>query len=116
MIVKKIAAENFSANVEEEFSIPLCIDDIISICKEYNNLGSNIQNYMDMMFDIGVEQSIKSGRLNKQYLPHIKNFLKAIESNPYFGDAQNLAGDAIKLIEDYENANKKSNVINLFVN
>lgn len=73
--------------VEEEFSIPLDISDIINICKEYNKLGWQIQTQVENILENGVEESIKSGLVKKESLIHIKSFLKSIGKNVYFGDA-----------------------------
>lgn len=115
MNAKKVEAVSLDNQIEEEFSIPLCIDDIISICKEYSSLGSNIQRYMDAILEDGLEQSIKSGKINKQYIPHIRSFLTAIKSNPLFGEAGHMAADVIGLIDAHDRT-QKSNVISLFVN
>lgn len=90
---------------EEEFSIPLCIEDIISICREYNMLGSQIQNQVSNILEMGVSQAIKTNRVKREALPHIRNFLKCINSNPYFGEAASEAYDCIYLIEEYEEQN-----------
>lgn len=87
---------------EEEYSIPLDISDIISICREYNQLGWQIQNQVENILEVGVEESIKNGNVKKKSLPQIKKFLQAICCNPYFGDAVSQAGDCLKLIVEYE--------------
>jgi hypothetical protein len=89
-------------DLEEEFSIPLDISDIISICREYNKLGWQIQNQMETILENGVEDSIKNGIVKKEALPHIKDFLKRIYDNGYFGDASSQAQDCIELIKQYE--------------
>ena len=90
---------------EEEYSIPLDISDIINICKEYNKLGWQIQNQIESILDLGVEQAIEVGNIKSISLPHIKDFLKSIYRNPYFGDARSQAQDCIFLIEEYESKN-----------
>ena len=93
---------------EEEYSIPLNISDIIEICKEYNKLGYNIQSQMDSILNIGIEQSIISGILKKESLPHIKYFLTTIYDNSYFGDASFQAKECLFLIDlFFENNNNK---------
>jgi hypothetical protein len=87
---------------DEEFSIPLDISDIISICKEFNNLGWQIQQQVENILEVGVEESIKSGIVKEESLPHIKYFLHRICKNAYFGDAVSQAQDCIRLIQDYE--------------
>lgn len=91
---------------DDEFSIPLDISDIISICREYNKLGWQIQNQVENILEVGVEESIKSGNVRRESLPHIKNFLNRICDNAYFGDAVDQARDCIKLIAEYEEKHK----------
>jgi hypothetical protein len=87
---------------DEEFSIPLDISDIISICREYNKLGWQIQNQVENILEVGVEESIKTGCVKRESLPHIKSFLRSITTNAYFGDATAQAEDCIQLINQYE--------------
>jgi hypothetical protein len=95
-----------SNDQDEEFSIPLDISDIINICREYNKLGWQIQNQVENILEVGVEESIKSGNVKRESLPHIKSFLRSICSNAYFGDAVSQANDCIKLILEYESTHK----------
>lgn len=97
-----------SNDKDEEFSIPLDISDIINICREFNKLGWQIQNQVENILEVGVEESIKSGIVKQQSLPHIKSFLKAIGKNAYFGDAVSQAHDCIELISEYEDKYKVS--------
>lgn len=87
---------------DDEYSIPLDISDIINICREYNSLGWNIQNQIESILECGIEESIKSGMVQRTSLPHIKHFLTRISQNAYFGDAVSQAHDCIKLILQYE--------------
>ena len=98
---------------EEEYSIPLDISDILSICKEYTKLTWQMQNQIESILEVGIEESIKSGSLQRISLPHIKNFLLKICDNPYFGDAASQAHDCIKLIQQYEDKNRLNIVSNL---
>lgn len=91
---------------DDEFTIPLDISDIISICREYNKLGWQIQNQVEQILEVGVDESIKSGNVKRESLPHIKNFLHRICENAYFGDAVDQARDGIKLIAEYEEKHK----------
>jgi hypothetical protein len=95
---------------EDEFSIPLDISDIINICREFNKLGWQIQNQVENILEVGVEESIKSGIVKQQSLPHIKSFLKAICQNPYFGEAILQAKEVIYLISEFESKNKDKNI------
>ena len=52
--------------------------------------------------EIGVEEAINSGIVKIASLPHIKSFLRQIQSNPYFGDATLQAYECVALIEDFE--------------
>lgn len=97
---------------EEEFSIPLDISDIINICREYNKLGWQIQQQVENILEVGVEESIKGGKVSRGSLPHIKSFLKAISRNAYFGDAVSQAHDCIKLIQEFEDKNQEVSVLN----
>lgn len=97
---------------EEEFSIPLDISDIISICREYTKLGWQIQSQVENILEVGVEESIKSGNVKKQSLPHIKSFLHAICGNPYFGEATIQAQECIFLIDSYCEKNQKFSIQN----
>ena len=90
---------------EEEFSIPLDMSDLISICREYSKLGSHIQNQVENILEVGVAESINSGILKQQSLPHIKNFLKMIYNNPYFGEAGWQAKECYFLIDDFLSQN-----------
>lgn len=91
---------------DDEFSIPLDISDIISICKDFNSLGWQIQNRIENILKIGVEEAIKEGVVRQEALPHIKHFLQKICTNPYFGDAVSQAQGCLKLIHQYEDKNQ----------
>lgn len=91
-----------SEEKDEEFSIPLDISDIISICRDFNSLGWQIQQQVENILEVGVEESIKSGNVKKESLPYVKHFLRKICDNAYFGDAVSQAQDCIRLIQDYE--------------
>ena len=98
-----VLTDTITNNKDDEFDIPLDISDIINICREYNKLGWQIQNQVENILEVGVEESIKTGNVKQQSLPHIKDFLKSICENPYFGDATSQANDCINLILQYEN-------------
>jgi hypothetical protein len=99
-------------NQEEEFSIPLDISDIISICREYNKLGWQIQSQIENILEAGVEESIRNGAVKQQSLPHIKSFLISITDNPYFGDATSQANDCIQLIQQYQDKYQAVSTLN----
>ncbi|CAB4196861.1 hypothetical protein UFOVP1290_381 [uncultured Caudovirales phage] len=95
-------------NNTDEYSIPLDISDLISICREFNKLGWQIQNQIEYILEFGVEESLKSGNVKRESLPYIKNFLKFICKNPYFGDSVLQAEECIYLISIYEEVNKSN--------
>jgi hypothetical protein len=95
-----------SEEKDDEFSIPLDISDIISICRDFNSLGWQIQQQVENILEVGVEESIKSGNVKQESLPRIKYFLRKICDNAYFGDAVSQAQDCIRLIQDYEEAHQ----------
>ena len=97
-----VLTDTITNTKDDEFDIPLDISDIINICREYNKLGWQIQNQVENILEVGVEESIKAGKVKQQSLPHIKDFLKSICKNPYFGDATSQADDCIELIKQYE--------------
>jgi hypothetical protein len=99
-VLKSINASN--QDKEDEFSIPLDISDILSICKEYNKLGWQIQKQVENILEFGVEDCIKYQYVKKESLLHIKNFLIAISKNPYFGDAVSQASDCLEIIREHE--------------
>jgi hypothetical protein len=101
-----VSSTNSPDKKEEEYSIPLDISDIINICREFNKLGWQIQNQVENILEVGVEEAINNGYVKRHSLPHIKNFLKSICKNPYFGDAISQAEDCICLINEYENSHK----------
>jgi hypothetical protein len=108
-----VSSTSASNEQDEEYSIPLDISDIINICREFTKLGWQIQAQVENILEVGVEESIKSGNVKRESLPHIKSFLLAICKNPYFGDAISQARDCIILIQDYEEAHKIKSSTNL---
>lgn len=111
--VLSIPSSTLNTENEEEYSIPLDISDLINICQEYNKLGWQIQTQIENILELGVEESINNGIVQKASLPHIKCFLQAICKNPYFGDAASQAQDCIKLIQQHENTYKINIASNL---
>lgn len=80
----------------------LNISDIINICREFNKLGYNIQHQVETILELGVEQSIKSGKVKSEAMPHIKQFLSYICENSYFGEASEQAFQCYLMIEEFE--------------
>ena len=98
-----LSTENKNSNdPNEELNIPLDISDIISICREFNKLGWQIQQQVENIVEIGVEESVNAGYVKREALPLIKNFLRQVSNNPYFGDAVSQADECIVLIRRYE--------------
>ena len=101
-----------SEEKDDEFSIPLTLSDIVSICRDFNSLGWHTQQQIENILEVGVEESIKSGNVKKESLPRIKYFLRRICGNAYFGDAASQAQDCIRLIQDYEEMHQIKHVSN----
>jgi len=98
----KLKDPNFSFD-EEELDVPLDIQDIITVCREYSKLGWHLQRQIEAILEFGnVEEAIKMGQVKKEALPHIKEFLMVISNTHYFGDAAYQAHDCIFLIERYQ--------------
>lgn len=91
-----------TTSTKDEFSIPLCMNDIISICKDFSNLGWQIQKQIESILEIGLEESIKNEYVKQESLPHIKFFLQQVVNNIYFGDASRLANEVLMSIMLYE--------------
>jgi len=85
----------------DEVDIPIDISDIISICKEYSRLGSNIQYQVESIIELGMEECLNKQIVKREALPHIKNFLVFITKNSYFGDAVDQANNCIYIIDAY---------------
>jgi hypothetical protein len=81
---------------------PIDISDILNICKEYSKLGWYIQMHMEYLIENGIEEAVKSGRVDRATLPHIKQFLLKIGNNGYFGDAAEQAQELLALLDYYE--------------
>ena len=103
---------NVSRLLDEEYSIPIDISDILSICREYNKLGWQIQNQIESILELGVAEAINKNIVKKESLPHIKSFLKSICKNAYFGDAVNQADECIFKIKEYESSVKSNIILN----
>lgn len=82
--------------------IALDISDIITICKKYSVLGYQIQNQIGHIVELGIDEAINSGNVNVKALPYIRDFLKSIMENGYFGEACNQSAGVVLLIDDYE--------------
>ena len=96
---------NTSATIidtNDEYSIPIDIGDIISICKDFSLLGWQVRNQIESILEHGVDSAIKSGYVKPESLSRIKYFLHRICECVYFGDAVLQAQDCLRLIQQYE--------------
>jgi len=94
--------ENGLVKVDDEtYNIPIDISDILSVCREYSQLGHNIQHQIEQMMEVGVEEAVNSGMIKAQVLPLIREFLKSICGNCFFGDACDQSFALIMMIDDY---------------
>ena len=96
----------------DEYSIPIDISDILNVCREYSKLTWQMQSQIENIFEMGVEEAIKTKSVQLSSLPYIKSFLRKICENPYFGDSVSQAEDCIKLIQKYEDSFNKINLYN----
>lgn len=108
----ELLSSNTISSDEESYSIPIDISDIISICREYNKLGWQIQSQVESILELGINEAIQTGNIKKESLPHIKNFLQAISNNVYFGDSCAQAEECIFLIKEYEDEHKVTYISN----
>jgi hypothetical protein len=88
----------------ETLDNPISMFDIISICREYNKLGYQMQSQVDQLLELGIQDAIKTRVVSAAALPHIKSFLQQVIRNPYFGEAVDQATDCVRLIEDWQDA------------
>jgi hypothetical protein len=95
---------------DESFSIPLNLSDIVHVCREYNNLGWNLQTQIESILEFGIEDSIKNGLIKKESLPKIEKFLQHIRDIDYFGEASDQASKCIFYIQHF---NLHNNLVNL---
>lgn len=86
---------------ETELDIPIDINDIIEVCKQYTQLGWNIQQQIGWLIELGIEESLKEGKVSVEALPHIRQFLKSI-TEKMFGDTVDQAFAVIMMIDNYE--------------
>ena len=103
---KALAQINETQSTEEAtyLDLPLDISDIITVCKEYNRLGHNMQHQVEIIIEYGIETAMDQHLIDIAALPLIKDFLKGIASNPLYGDAQSQASELVQLIRYFEKA------------
>lgn len=92
-------------SIEESFTIPLHISDILKVCRSHSKLGWLIQSQAEAVLELGVTEAVDSGLVSIEALPHIKDFLLNIAENLYFGEASDQAADCIYLIDIFEQDN-----------
>lgn len=108
MTALKLKDLDFSfENEEEEFEIPLDIEDIMLICREYSKLGWNLQSQIEAILAVGVETALKTGQATRDALPHIKDFLQQIINGVCVGNAAIQAIECIDLINHYQTTHKQ---------
>lgn len=93
---------------DTSFSIPLDINDIISICRQYAMLGWEMQGQIESLLEIGVAASIQNGSIKSNSLPFIKDFLQHITKNAYFGEATLQAEECLYLLDTLNNQQEQS--------
>ncbi len=98
---------SINRNEQKDESSPLDISEIMQICREFSNLGFNIQNQIEYILENGILTSLSDGKINKSHLPFIKQFLLLIKDNFYFGDASYQASDIIDEISKIEKTESK---------
>lgn len=86
----------------EKTGAPIDINDIMSLCKSYSQLGYSLQHQVETILSRGIDQAIESGIVSLSSLHLIKDFLQQIEGNFYFADAADQAMECIRAIESFE--------------
>jgi hypothetical protein len=89
-----------SDDKDEEYNNPLDISELLELCETYVKVGPSIRQQIKKMCENDAN-IISSDSLRA--LPFVKDFLKKIANNVYFGDAGLQAIDLlskIKFIED----------------
>jgi hypothetical protein len=85
--------------IEEEFSIPLNVSEILDICQKFSSLGYSIQNQIIAVTELGVEEAVETGLVKKESLPFIEEFLTSLTKNAYFGDAATEAQEYLFMLK-----------------
>jgi hypothetical protein len=94
--------------IDDEFSIPLDISDLLNICKEFNELNAATKLQLENIIDNGIENSLKQGLITYDGLPKIINFFSKIKENAYFGDAASQAEDFLSVMRALSKARNKT--------
>jgi hypothetical protein len=87
---------------EEEYDTPICMDDILIVCREYSQLGNQLQHQVEAVMEMGIEEAIATHSVSISALPFVKNFLLTVGSNGYFGDAAEQARACVLMINLFE--------------
>src|ERR1700735_3175830 len=98
---KALSLATFSTT-DEQYDNPLCIDDILIVCREFATLGWSLQQQVEAVLELGITEAIQTNAIKQESLPHIKSFLQRIVSNGLFGEACLLAQDCLNEIVVWE--------------
>lgn len=86
---------------EYTLDIPIDISDILTVCREYSQLGWQMQQQLEYVMEVGIEEAISSGKVNANVIPLMRDFLRVICQNAFFGDASDQSYQAIMMLDDY---------------
>lgn len=81
--------------IDDEFSIPTDISDLLLVCQTYSSLDQKTRQTVEMILEIGIDEAIKHNIVKQDNCASLKNFFKAINNNPYFGEASEQAQDVL---------------------
>lgn len=83
-------------------NLPIDLTDLLEVFKGYNNLGWLIQRQIECLIENGVEESVMSGKVNIEVLPHIRNFLDSITQRMIGTDMADQCWAVIMMLDDFE--------------
>lgn len=101
---------NSARSADDQYSNPLCIDDILIVCREFSSLGWSIQQQVESILELGIAEAIETNSIKHEALPHIKSFLQRIVENGLFGEACLLAEDCLNEIISWEEKHQIKNI------
>ncbi len=78
------------------------LSDVLEVCRQYTVLGWGTQNQIECLAECGVEEAIDSGKVNRQALPHIRDFLQSITERLINSDVVDQAYSILMMIDHYE--------------
>lgn len=88
--------------IESNDNVAIDITDILTICKQYNILGWNLQGQLEYLIENGVEETVNNGKVSVEMLPYIRDFLKSITERLTNADVVDQAYAIIMMIDYYE--------------